>query len=153
MESAANTDRELYREDTGDPAGSYYENSVHVTASGAIGMNVGGHVIVMPIAEWVAAAHKAMPYRRRYVLGVDQPAPRGERVTADEVTGIDEIVLEGVDVHIEALGDKSYTLIFTRPDGFHLQADLWAQRKPLTMRLLEAENTDGVEIEDGVFKE
>jgi hypothetical protein len=59
---AANTDRELYREDTGDPAGSYYENSVHVTASGAIGMNVGGTVIVQPIADWHAqasAAHRA----------------------------------------------------------------------------------------------
>lgn len=51
-----NTDRELYREDTGDPAGSYYENSLHVTANGRIGMNVGGRVIVMPIADWHALA-------------------------------------------------------------------------------------------------
>lgn len=57
-----NTDRELYREDTGDPAGSHYENSVHVTADGAIGMKVGGHVIVAPIAKW----HKAL----------DGPEPR-----------------------------------------------------------------------------
>lgn len=59
---AANTDRELYREDTGDGAGSYYENSVHVTADGRIGMNVGGTVIVQPIADWhaqAAAAHLA----------------------------------------------------------------------------------------------
>jgi hypothetical protein len=51
-----NTDRELFREDTGDPAGSHYENSVYVTAEGAIGMNVGGLVIVMPIAKWHKAA-------------------------------------------------------------------------------------------------
>lgn len=56
---AKNTDRELYREDTGDPAGSYYENSVHVTESGAIGMNVGGTVIVQPIAEWHRQALRA----------------------------------------------------------------------------------------------
>lgn len=153
MGPVANTDRELYREDTGDPAGPYYENSVHVTESGSIGMNVGGHVVVMPIADWMAAAYKAMPHRPRQVLGTDQLAPRGDCVTADEVTGIDEIVLTRVDVHIEAMSDKSYTLIFTRPGGFHLQADLWAKRKPLTMRLLEAENTDGVNIEGGVFKE
>lgn len=46
------TIRELYREDTGDPAGSYYENSVHVTAEGLIGMSVGGRVFVRPIADW-----------------------------------------------------------------------------------------------------
>jgi hypothetical protein len=54
-----NTDRELYREDTGDPAGSYYENSVHVTESGDIGMNVGGLVIVQSIATWHAQARRA----------------------------------------------------------------------------------------------
>lgn len=52
MNAAANTDRELYREDKGDPAGSYYENSVFVTADGRIGMNVGGRVIVQEIADW-----------------------------------------------------------------------------------------------------
>lgn len=51
-DAARNTDHELYREDTGNPAGSYYENSLHVTDAGTIGMNVGGFVITMPIAEW-----------------------------------------------------------------------------------------------------
>jgi hypothetical protein len=77
-----------------------------------------------------------------------------DRVTADEHTGIDEIVLTAVDVHIEAMSDKSYTLTFTRNDGsgFRLQADLWATRKPIVMRLLDGENTDGVDIEDEVWK-
>jgi hypothetical protein len=47
-----NTDRELFREDTDDPAGSYYENSVSVSPSGAIRMSVGGLVTSKPIAEW-----------------------------------------------------------------------------------------------------
>lgn len=58
---AANTDRELYREDTGNPAGSYYENSVLVTEDGRIGMNVGGRVVALPIAEWHTLAwHRRM---------------------------------------------------------------------------------------------
>jgi hypothetical protein len=51
---AENTDRELWREREGD----YYANSVHVTKSGGIGMNVGGHVIVLPIELWHSAAKK-----------------------------------------------------------------------------------------------
>lgn len=54
---AANTDRELYREGGGDGNGqSYYEPSIHVTAGGAIGMNVGGHVITTSIRGWHALA-------------------------------------------------------------------------------------------------
>lgn len=56
---ALNTDRELYREDTGDSAGSHYENSLHVTAQGHIGMNVGGTVLTAPIAHWHTAARAA----------------------------------------------------------------------------------------------
>lgn len=59
---ARNTDRELFREDTGDPAGSYYENSVFVTESGTIGMSVGGRVVVMPIASWHVLAWDAAQY-------------------------------------------------------------------------------------------
>lgn len=50
--AAKNTDRELYRENTGNEAGSFYENSLHVTELGNIGMNVGGHVFVHSIDEW-----------------------------------------------------------------------------------------------------
>jgi hypothetical protein len=48
---AQNTDRELYREpDAGN--GSFYSDSVFVTEGGAIGMNVGGSVIVKSIRAW-----------------------------------------------------------------------------------------------------
>jgi hypothetical protein len=70
---ALNTARELFREDTGDPAGSYYENSVHVTEAGSIGMNVGGYVIVQPIAVWHAQA------RRATERPVAEAAPRSPR--------------------------------------------------------------------------
>jgi hypothetical protein len=46
--AAENTDRELWRERPDD----YYADSIHVTAQGGIGINVGGHVIVMSIQDW-----------------------------------------------------------------------------------------------------
>lgn len=42
-----NTDRELWRE-----SDSYYAPSIHVTDGGGIGINVGGHVIVMTVRAW-----------------------------------------------------------------------------------------------------
>lgn len=51
---ALNTDRELFREGEPDGPMSYYENSLHVTIDGYIGMNVGGTVIVKSIADWHA---------------------------------------------------------------------------------------------------
>jgi len=47
-DTAKNTDQELWRVRKGD----YYADSLHVTASGKIGINCGGRVIVMPIREW-----------------------------------------------------------------------------------------------------
>ncbi len=43
-----NTDRELWRERPGDA----YADSLFVTQSGGIGMNVGGRVLVMPLQTW-----------------------------------------------------------------------------------------------------
>lgn len=43
-----NTDREVWRETPGD----FYSNSVHLTATGGLGINVGGTVYVKPPAEW-----------------------------------------------------------------------------------------------------
>jgi hypothetical protein len=51
-----NTDREIWRERPGD----FYSDSIHVTEDGAIGMNVGGYVIVMPHYEWHALASGAV---------------------------------------------------------------------------------------------
>ena len=55
---AINTDRELYREESGLPADGdhFYAPSIQVTAQGGIGINVGGSVIVMPLREWHALA-------------------------------------------------------------------------------------------------
>src|SRR2546425_620415 len=46
-----NTDRELWREREGD----YYADSIHVTESGEIGINVGGRVVVQKLRDWHAA--------------------------------------------------------------------------------------------------
>jgi len=45
---AKNTDREIWREREGD----YYADSIHVTASGGIGINCSGDVKVRPVREW-----------------------------------------------------------------------------------------------------
>lgn len=50
-----NTDRELWREREGD----YYADSIHVTAQGAIGINCGGMVFVMPVRRWHELAKRA----------------------------------------------------------------------------------------------
>lgn len=44
----ANTDIELWRERKDD----YYADSIHVTESGAIGINCSGHVHVKPLRQW-----------------------------------------------------------------------------------------------------
>lgn len=43
-----NTDKEIWRE----CEGYYYADSIHVTEDGGIGINCGGHVIVMPVKKW-----------------------------------------------------------------------------------------------------
>lgn len=59
MDSACeNTDREIWRgPDEGN--GSFYADSIHVTKAGGIGINCGGHVIVMTPRNWhrIAQAH------------------------------------------------------------------------------------------------
>lgn len=49
-----NTDKELWRETPGD----FYSPSLHVTAAGGIGINVGGFVAVMPLREWHKLARR-----------------------------------------------------------------------------------------------
>ena len=48
-----NTDKELWREVKGD----FYAPSIHVTESGGIGINCGGHVIVAPVRSWHEAGN------------------------------------------------------------------------------------------------
>jgi hypothetical protein len=60
IEAAANTDREIWREREGD----FYADSVHVTADGRLGINVGGTVYVRPLRRWhelAALSQQAAP--------------------------------------------------------------------------------------------
>lgn len=50
---AENHTRELFRESTGDPAGSHYENHVYLDEDGRIAMSVGGRVVALPIKGWM----------------------------------------------------------------------------------------------------
>lgn len=60
-----NTDREIWREREGD----YYADSIHVTKSGAIGIDCGGLVFVKSVREWhrlanePRASHCDCPYQ------------------------------------------------------------------------------------------
>ena len=51
---AENTDKEIWRETPGD----VYSDSIHVTNDGKIGINCGGHVVVMPLRMWHRLALK-----------------------------------------------------------------------------------------------
>lgn len=48
MSESKNTDKEIWRKVIGE----HYTPSIHVTSGGGIGINVGGHVIVMPVEKW-----------------------------------------------------------------------------------------------------
>ena len=60
--AAMNTDREIWRREA-----DYYSPSIHVTAAGGIGMNVGCRVIVMSVEEWhqLAVGGQPSPANRR----------------------------------------------------------------------------------------
>lgn len=63
-----NTDREIWRERPGDA----YADSIHVTKGGGIGINCGGHVIVMKARFWhrLAVAH---------LKSLEGPKPDGDK--------------------------------------------------------------------------
>lgn len=54
MSACVNRDQELWREQPGD----FYSDSIHVTESGGIGINVGGKVLVAPAKRWHDAGTK-----------------------------------------------------------------------------------------------
>lgn len=67
QQTSQNTDRELWKE------GDYYADSIHVTQSGGIGINCGGHVCVKRLRDWHALA-----------AGAAQPKPESWREIARE---------------------------------------------------------------------
>lgn len=96
-----NTDRELWRERLCDPL----SNSIHVTETGAIGINVGGRVIVAPLGEW----HAAMAYF------LDKYGPM---LTNDSVT--QHMSLRGMltETRLQMLLQAAFQKL---PDGYRLQ--------------------------------
>lgn len=66
-QAAQNTDTEIWHETSGD----FYSPSIHVTNKGAIGINVGGTVIVKDVRKWHAMA--------------DHPQCLTEWFTADDI--------------------------------------------------------------------
>lgn len=77
---AENTDVELWRE------GEFFSpNSIHRTKEGSIGINVGGHVIVMPLKAWHGlAARKAKPIAEERVIELVTKACGAESKDAKE---------------------------------------------------------------------
>jgi hypothetical protein len=63
MSDAPKKDREIWRR---EPANSY-SPSIHVTAEGGIGIDVGGLVIAMDVEDWhnLANAHEQKAVRRQ----------------------------------------------------------------------------------------
>ncbi len=51
MGVAKNTDREIWR-GPDEGFGDFYADSMFVTEQGGIGIDCGGHVIVMPVRKW-----------------------------------------------------------------------------------------------------
>jgi hypothetical protein len=78
-----NADREIWRgPDEGN--GDYYADSVHVTASGAIGINCGGLVIVRPLREWHRlAAVQAQPVSPAPLHKMSCLSMKGSRLNGD----------------------------------------------------------------------
>ncbi len=64
---AKNTDKEIWRKVPGD----YYSPCIHVTEFGGIGINLGGHVIVLKLEAWhkLAAEYLKDPDRFGKILG------------------------------------------------------------------------------------
>jgi hypothetical protein len=67
-QACENTDRKIWRERPGD----FYSDSIHATNGGGIGINCGGHVIVMTLRNWHRVAQV-------YLKTLESPLTNGER--------------------------------------------------------------------------
>lgn len=79
-DATQNTDRELWREPFPDPPGDYYAPSIHVTAQGGVGINVGGLVYVMTLRNWHSLAERLSAAEAR----VKELEAENERLRADK---------------------------------------------------------------------
>ena len=69
----ANTDKEIYRGPSRCEFGDkdrFYADSLHITKDGALGINCGGHVRVLPIREWHKLGTESRPDTVRDIEGI-----------------------------------------------------------------------------------
>lgn len=72
IETIRNPWGEIWRKKEGD----FYSPSIHVTANGGIGINVGGTVIVRSVEEWHRLAAPRCPFRDpNFDISSDTPCP------------------------------------------------------------------------------
>lgn len=110
--SCQNTDRELWREREGD----FYADSIHVTQDGHIGINCGGHVIVMPLRKWHEAA-QSQPPSDAPTAGDTQPVAPG---TVELLRwAYSKLLYRSFDNMDDALAMDEIKLILTHPDYTH----------------------------------
>lgn len=82
-----NTDIELWRDQSPLIDGKdYYADSIHVTQSGGIGINVGGLVFVKPLREWHRLAGQTWQLRDKYGWPV-------ERISGRPITNAIRLIL------------------------------------------------------------
>ena len=88
-EASKNTDREIWRKIKDD----YYSPSIHITERDEVGMNVGGHIIILPIEKWHFLATQVieakMPEEKkgRFVVGAQDS---GHWVMTEEAEGYNQ---------------------------------------------------------------
>ena len=74
--ACANTDKEIWRKIPDD----YYSPSIHVTKDGAVGINVGGRVIVASVEKWFDS-----------LLAALEPKPKFPSVSMGDIQDILQI--------------------------------------------------------------
>lgn len=104
LDCRQNTDREFWRgPDEGN--GAFYADSIHVTVNGGIGINCGGHVIVMPLRDWHALAVEGeqVPVGWKDALKNLETACENLALTRSQATYLSMLDVDGAQSQLEAL--------------------------------------------------
>jgi len=111
VSGAKNTDKEIWRKVEGD----YYSSSIHVTKEGAIGINVGGTVFVMPVEKWHACVKREGEAREKDIMGGKTPYLLNNK-TVEEMTRLAmEAIKEGRPCVYKLCYDKEKKTITGKP--------------------------------------
>lgn len=102
-QAGKNTDRELWRERKGD----YFGDSIHVTATGAIGINCGGTVIIMTLRGW----HKAVDALER--LHKENEALRGDKIALRQKRSDLESMIAALSAELKTIGNATKAGLIT----------------------------------------